>query len=163
MLSETMQAAMNAQIKNELYSGYLYLSMAAWAEGQNLPGFAHWMMVQAQEELGHAMKFYEFIHDRGGRVELQAIDQPPVAFAGPTDLFEKTLAHEKQVTARIHNLYKTAQEEGDFASVAFLQWFVTEQVEEERNAEQILALLKMAGEKGQALIMLDRSLAQRGE
>ena len=163
MLSEKMQAAMNAQIKNELYSGYLYLSMAAWAEAQNLLGFAHWMKLQAQEELAHAMKFYEFIHDRGGRVELQAIDQPPVTFAGPTDLFEKTLAHEKRVTAMIHNLYKMAQEEGDYASEVFLQWFVTEQLEEERNAEQILALLKMAGEKGQALIMLDRSLGQREE
>lgn len=162
MLSDKLQQAMNDQIKNELYSAYLYLSMAAWAEAQNLAGFAHWMKAQAQEELEHAMKFFGFIHERGGRVTLQAIDQPPVDFAGPTDLFEKTLAHEKQVTAMIHNLYKMAREEGDYASEIFLQWFVTEQVEEEQSAEQILELLKMAGEKGQALIMADRYLAQRG-
>ncbi|MBC7225013.1 MAG: ferritin [Anaerolineae bacterium] len=162
MLSDKLQQAMNDQIKNELYSAYLYLSMAAWAEAQNLPGFAHWMKAQAQEELGHAMKFFGFIHERGGRVTLQAIDQPPADFAGPTDLFATTLAHEKQVTAMIHNLYKMAREEGDYASEIFLQWFVTEQVEEEQSAEQILELLKMAGEKGQALIMADRYLAQRG-
>ena len=161
MLSETMQKAMNEQIKNELYSAYLYLSMAAYAEADNLPGFAHWMRVQSQEEVGHAMKFFDFICERGGRVELKAIGEPPVEFAGPTDLFEQTLAHEKQITATIHNLYEMASQENDYASRVFLQWFVTEQVEEEKSAAEILQVLKRAGEKGHALVMLDRQLAQR--
>jgi len=161
MLSEKMQDAMNEQIKNELYSAYLYLAMGAYAEDANLPGFANWMRLQTQEEVAHAMKFFDFINERGGRVELRAIDQPPAEFAGPTDLFEKTLEHEKLVTSMIHNLYKMATEEGDYASEIFLQWFVTEQVEEEKNADEILQILKVAGEKGQALFMLDRQLAQR--
>ncbi|MGQ9586214.1 MAG: ferritin [Anaerolineae bacterium] len=161
MLSETIQKAMNEQIKNELYSAYLYLSMAAYAEADNLPGFAHWMRVQSQEEVGHAMKFFDFICERGGRVELKAIGEPPVEFAGPTDLFEQTLAHEKQVTAMIHNLYEMASQENDYASQVFLQWFVTEQVEEEKSADEILQVLKRAGEKGHTLVMLDRQLAQR--
>jgi ferritin len=163
MLSKKMQDAINEQIKNELYSGYLYLAMAAYAEEQNLPGFAHWMKAQCQEEVEHAMKFFKYITERGGRVELKAIDQPPVEFASPTALFEETLAHEKKVTALINGLYDLALEEKDYASQVLLHWYIDEQVEEEAHASEILETLKMAGEKGQALVMMDRALASRGE
>lgn len=161
MLSKTLQDAMNEQIKNELYSAYIYLSMSAYCEAENLPGFAHWMRLQAQEEVGHAMKFYDFICDRGGRVALKAIDQPPIEFQSPLDVFEKTLEHEQKVTGMIHNLYALAVQEKDYPSQVFLQWFVDEQVEEEKNASQIVETLKMIGDQGPALIMLDRELAQR--
>jgi ferritin len=162
MLSNRLQDAMNEQIKNELYSAYLYLSMSAYCDAANLPGFAHWMQMQAQEEQAHAMKFYEFIYERGGRVVLQAIDQPPVEFQSPLAVFEETLEHEQKVTAMIHDLYALAVEEKDYASQAFLQWFVTEQVEEEASATQILETLNMIGDKGHALLMLDRELGRRG-
>lgn len=163
MLSKKMQDAINEQIKNELYSGYLYLAMAAYAEDQNLPGFAHWMKAQCQEEVEHAMKFFNYVAERGGRVELKAIDQPPVEFDSPTALFEETLAHEKKVTALINDLYELALEEKDYPSQVLLQWYIEEQVEEESTAEGILETLKMAGEAGQALVMMDRALAHRGE
>ena len=162
MLNKTIQDAMNEQIKNELYSAYLYLSMSAYCEAANLSGFAHWMRVQAQEEVSHAMKFYEFIYGRGGRVVLQAINQPPVEFQSPLDVFEQTLGHEQKVTAMIHELYTLAVQEKDYASQAFLQWFVTEQVEEEDSATQIVETLKMIGDKRHALLMLDRELGGRG-
>jgi ferritin len=162
-LSKKMQDALNEQIKEELYSSYIYLAMAAYCESINLPGFAHWMRGQSQEELEHAMKFYGYVHDRGGVVVLQALDQPPATYAGPTDVFEKTLEHEQYITGRIHNLYTLAVEEKDYASLGILQWFVDEQVEEEQSATEILELLRMVGDKGQGLIMLDRQLARRGE
>jgi ferritin len=161
-LSRKMQDALNAQIKEELFSSYIYLSMAAYCEANNLPGFAHWMRVQSQEELEHALKFYDFINDRGGRVTLQAIDQPPTEFKSATDVFEQTLAHEQFITGKIHTLYAMAVEDKDYASQIMLQWFVNEQVEEEKNASEILAMLKLVGDKGQGLIMLDRQLARRG-
>jgi ferritin len=161
MLSKTLLDEMNEQIKHELYSAYLYLSMAAQSEAMNLPGFAHWMRLQAQEEVGHAMRFYDFIYDRGGRVVLQAIDQPPSEFASPLAMFEQTLEHERKVTARINHIYSLAVQEKDFASQSFLNWFVDEQVEEEKNASLILETLKMIGEKGHALVMLDRELGKR--
>jgi ferritin len=160
-LTGTMQDALNAQIKEELFSSYIYLSMAAYCEAINLPGFAHWMRAQSQEELEHAMKFYEFINERGGRVVLQALDQPPIEFEGPTAVFQKTLEHEQYITGKIHDLYTLAVEEKDYAAQVFLQWFVNEQVEEEQSAGEILEMLKMIGDKGQGLIMLDRQLAQR--
>jgi ferritin len=160
-LSKKMQDALNEQIKEELASAYIYLSMAAYCESINLPGFAHWMRAQTNEEMEHAMKFYGYIHSRGGRVILEAIDKPPAEFEGPVDVFEKTLAHEQYITGRIHNLYGMAVAEKDYASLSTLQWFVDEQVEEEENATQILEMLKMAGDKGQALIMIDRHLASR--
>jgi ferritin len=161
-LSKKMQDALNEQIKEEIASAYIYLSMAAYCESINLGGFAHWMANQSNEELSHAMKFYNYIYDRGGRVVLEAIDKPASEFAGPTDVFEKTLAHEQFITGRIHNLYAMAVEEKDYASQGVLQWFVNEQVEEEKTASDILEMLKMVGDKGQGLIMLDRQLAQRG-
>jgi len=158
-----MQDAINEQIKNELYSGYLYLAMAAYAEAQNLPGFAHWMKAQCQEEVEHAMKFFGHVAERGGRVELRAIDEPPVEFDSPTALFEMTLEHEKKVTGLINDLYELALAEKDYASQVLLQWYIGEQVEEEANATEILETLRMAGGKGQALVMMDRALARRGE
>jgi ferritin len=119
------------------------------------------MRMQAEEEVSHAMKFYQFIHERGGRVVLQAIDQPPVEFQSPLNAFEQTLEHEQKVTAMIHDLYTLAAQEKDYASQAFLQWFVTEQVEEEDSATQIVETLKMIGDKGHALLMLDRELGRR--
>ncbi|NPV86506.1 MAG: ferritin [Anaerolineae bacterium] len=163
MLSKAMIDKMNDQIKNELYSAYLYLSMCAYFEDKDLPGFAHWMKIQAGEEQEHAMKFFEYLTDRGARVSLQAIDQPPAEFETPTAVFEETLAHEKKVTALIHSLYELAVSEKDYASQEFLNWFVKEQVEEEKNASAILATLKMTGDKGSALVMLDRELGKRDE
>jgi ferritin len=162
-LGKKMQDALNAQIKEELFSAYIYLSMAAYYESTNLTGFAHWMKVQSQEEVEHALKFYGYIQSRGSRVVLEALPQPPVEFEGPTAVFQKTLEHEQYITGRIHDLYAMAAEEDDYASLGLLQWFVDEQVEEEKNATEILNFLKMIGDKGQGLIMLDRQLAQRGK
>lgn len=162
MLSKALQKALNEQINREFYSSYLYLSMAAYAQSQNLPGFAHWMKLQQQEEIDHAMRIYKYIHERGGHVELAAIQQPPADFKSPTALFQDALNHERSITAHINKLYEKALKENDYASQVMLQWFIEEQVEEEAAASEILETLKMAGEKGQALIMLDRQLARRG-
>lgn len=161
MLNPTVQGAMNEQIKHEFYSAYLYLSMAAHCESTNLPGFAHWMRMQEQEEKIHGIKFFDFIHERGGRVVLQAIDQPPAKFESPLDVFEKVLEHEQKVTELINDLYALAIQERDYASQVFLQWFITEQVEEEDSANQIIETFKMIENDRQALLMLDRELATR--
>ena len=161
-LSKKMQDALNEQIKEEMASAYIYLAMAAYCESINLPGFARWMQAQSNEELAHAMKFYGYINERGGRVIFQALEQPETEFEGPVDVFEKTLAHEQYITGRIHKLYALATEEKDYASTGLLQWFVDEQVEEESNATEILDILKMIGDKGQALFMVDRQLGSRG-
>ena len=162
MLSRTVQEAMNEQIKNEFYSAYQYLSMAAYCESVNLPGFARWMRMQAREEVEHAMKLYDFILDRGGRVLLQAMDQPVADFGSPLEVFEQALEHEQRVTAMINGLYGLAVKENDYASQTFLQWFVTEQVEEEKNAGDVVETLKMIGDKSEALFLLDRELGGRG-
>ncbi len=163
MLSKTVQDTINEQIKNELYSAYLYLSMSAYCEAANLHGFAHWMRVQSQEEVSHAMKFFGFVFDRGGRVALQAIDQPPVDFKSPLDLFQQTLQHEQKVTGLINHIYELATKENDYATQTFVQWFITEQVEEEKNASQILEQLKAIGDQPAALFMLDGFLGKRGD
>jgi ferritin len=154
---------MNVQINKEMYSGYLYLAMAAHFESQNLPGFAHWMTAQAGEELEHAMKFFAFLNELGERVVLEAIDKPETEFADPVKVFEQVLAHEKYVTGRIHLLYKMAMDANEYPTQMFLQWFVKEQVEEEANATAILEMLKIGGDKGNALLMIDRHLAGRKE
>lgn len=161
MLSKVMQDGINEQIKNELYSAYLYLSMSAHFEAANLSGFAHWMRLQSQEEVLHVMKFFDFVNNRNGRVVLQAIDQPPVEFESPLDIFEQTLEHERKVTTMINRLYKLALEESDYPTQVMLQWFIEEQVEEEASAEQIVGMLQMIGDETQSLIMLDRELGQR--
>jgi len=158
-----MQDAINEQIKNELYSAYLYLSMAAYFESQTLPGFAHWMRVQAKEEQGHAMKFFDFVVDRGGRVTLQAIDQPPIEFESALDVFKKTLAHEQKVTGLVNRLYELALRENDYPTQILLQWFITEQVEEEKNASQIVDKLQMIEDKCHAVLVMDQELGRRGK
>jgi ferritin len=163
MLSKNMLTEMNDQIKHEMYSSYLYLSMSAHFEAQNLPGFARWMRVQAQEELEHAMKFFDYLVDRGGKVILQALAQPPVEFGTPEAIFTQVLEHEQFVTARINTLYALAVKESDFASQVFLNWFVIEQIEEEKNATGILETLKMIGDKSTAVYQIDRHVGKRGE
>ena len=162
MLSKMVQDAMNEQVNNEFYSSYQYLAMAAYCESVNLPGFAQWMRTQSQEETEHAMKFYDFILDRNGRVVLQAIEGPVIEFGSPLEVFEQALEQEQKVTAMINDLYGLAVRESDYASQAFLQWFVTEQVEEEKNAGDIAETLKMVGDKSEMLFLLDRELGQRG-
>ncbi len=161
MFSRKVQDVMNDQIQRELESAYIYLSMAAYFDSANLPGFAHWMRVQFQEEQAHAFKFYDFVNDRGGQVLLQAIGQPPVKFQSPLDAFEKALAHEEKITGHINDLYALATEEKDIASQGLLQWFVDEQIEEEKNVGDIVDMLKKIGDSNHALIMLDRELGQR--
>jgi len=163
LLDKAVEEAMNEQIKNELFSAYQYLSMAAYCESENLPGFAQWMRAQAREETAHAMKFYDFILDRNGRVLLRGIDEPVVGFGSPLEVFERALEHEKKVTTMIHDLYGLAVRKNDYASQTFLQWFVTEQVEEEKNAGDVVETLKMVGDKSEALFLLDRELGQRRE
>jgi ferritin len=162
MLGKEIQDAMNEQMKSEFYAAYQYLSMAAYCESENLPGFAHWMRTQAQEETQHAMKFYDFILDRNGRVVLQAVEEPVVEFGSPLEVFERALEHEQRVTAMINDLYGLAVRENDYASQTFLQWFVTEQVEEEKNAGDVVETLKMIGDRSEALFLLDRELGRRG-
>jgi ferritin len=163
MISKTLQDAINEQINKELYSSYLYLSMAAHFEAANLPGFAHWMRVQYQEEVAHAMKFFDFLNDRGGKVVLKAIDQPQTEWKTSLEIFEMVYEHEQLVTGLINKLYELALKEKDYPTQVLLHWYIDEQVEEEAHATEILATLKMAGEKGQALVMMDRALAKRGE
>jgi ferritin len=161
MLSQAMQDAINDQVKHEFYSAYLYLAMSAYCESVNLPGFAHWMRLQSQEELSHGLKLFDHVHERGGRARLHAIDQPPDDFRSPLDIFQKSLEHEQKVTGMIHRLYALAVKENDYAAQVLLQWFITEQVEEEKNAGQIVEQLKLIGDQGAAVLMLDRQLAAR--
>ncbi|MCS7061996.1 MAG: ferritin [Anaerolineae bacterium] len=162
MINKKVEQAINEQIKHELYSSYLYLAMANYFESIHLPGFAHWMKVQSEEERGHAMKFIEHLNDRGGRVVLQALDQPPADFGEPLKAFEQVQAHEQKVTALIHALYDIAVQESDKPSQTLLQWFIDEQVEEEKNADLIVNQLKMIAGHPSGLLMLDRALAARG-
>ena len=161
MLSKEVQKAIGEQINDEFYSAYLYLSMSAYCGTLNLLGFAHWMRLQSQEEVTHAMKLFDFVHDRGGHVVLKAIDQPPAKFKSPLDVMDQALAHERQVTAMIHKLYEFATKQKDYATLAQLQWFLLEQVEEEKNASEIVQQLKLAGNQGPALLLLDRQLGGR--
>jgi ferritin len=161
MLKKTIQDAINEQINKELYSAYLYLAMAAYFDANNLPGFAHWMRAQYREETEHAMKFYHYVNERGGRVVLKAIDEPQAEFGSPLKVFEQTFEHEQFVTSLINKLYELALGEKDYATQSLLKWYIDEQVEEEANASYIVETLKQVGEKGNGLILLDRQLAQR--
>lgn len=163
MLSKAIQDALNEQINAELYSGYLYLSMAAHFQARNLTGFSHWMQVQSREEVGHAVKIFGFVNDRGGQVVLKAIAGPPTEFDTPLGVMRDALEHEREVTARIHKLYALAVKENDYAAQVMLHWFIDEQVEEERTLEEIVAKLELVGEQGTALFMMDRSLGERSE
>lgn len=161
MLSQNMQKAFNGQINKEMYSAYLYMAMSAHTAEVGLKGFANWLMVQFHEEMLHAMKFYEFVQSRGGSVELQAIEQPPAQWKNPLEMFEKVLEHEQFVTKSINDLVDLAREEHDHASEIFLQWYVTEQVEEEESANDIITQLKLVGDSPQGIMMLDKDLSQR--
>ena len=161
MLSKAMQDAINEQIKNELYSAYLYLAMSNYYEEKNLGGFANWLKVQFQEEQGHALKFMEYIQERGGQVVLKAIDQPPSSFGTNMEVFQQVLEHEKKVTGWIYKLYELALKENDYPTQLMLQWFINEQVEEEKNASDIIASLGMIEAHETAVLMLDHDLGHR--
>lgn len=161
MISETMQQQINEQINAELYSAYLYLAMEAYFHAQGLAGFAAWMRVQTQEEMAHAMKMYDFIFARGGRVELQEISRPPLAWDSPLQAFEAAYSHETMVTGRINKLVDLAIRESDHASNNFLQWFVSEQVEEEQSAAAVVDKLKLLGKSTEGLFQLDKELGTR--
>ena len=161
MISEKLQDALNNQITAELYSSYLYLSMVAYFESINLTGAAQWMRCQAQEEVLHAMKFFDFIHERGGTVTLGAIDAPPVVWDSALAAFQNAYEHEQKVTGMINNLVDMALDERDHATNNFLQWFVAEQVEEEATADDVVQKIKLAGDKGGGLFMIDRELGSR--
>ena len=161
-IGKPMQDALNEQINKEFFSSYLYLSMAAYFEDKNLTGFAHWMQLQADEEREHAMKFYKYILDSGGRVQLKAIDAPATEWKSNLEVAEQVAEHEAKVTASIHHLYELALNEKDYAAQVMLQWFITEQVEEEKNATELVAKLRLIEERGTAVLMLDHRLSKRG-
>lgn len=160
-MNKRMEDALNEQVNAEMFSSYLYLSMSAYFADMNLNGFANWMRVQAQEELAHAMKFFDYINERGGRIELKVIEQPRKEWGSVIEAMEETYKHEQLVTSLINNLVNVAIEEKDHASNNFLQWFVSEQVEEEAHASELLSELKMIEGKGPALFMIDRELKTR--
>ena len=162
MSSNTVVKAMNDQVAMEFHAAYLYLSMAGYLESENLPGFASWMRMQYQEEVTHALRFFDFLLEAGDKVELQAIPKPVASFKGPLDVFKKALAHEKRVMASITKIYETAVKAKDYPAQIMLQWFINEQQEEERTASDIIAKLELVGDNGPALLMLDRELGSRG-
>jgi ferritin len=161
MLKGTIEKAVNGQINAELYSAYLYLSMSAYFESNNLPGFAQWMSVQANEEQEHAMKFFKYVLERGGKITLASIDAPPKEWKSPLDAFESVYKHELKVTGLIHKLVDLARSEKDVATENFLMWYVDEQVEEEAHSDAILQKLKLIKDSPNGLYMLDRELAAR--
>lgn len=161
MVSGKLEKALNKQLNMELFSAYLYAAMAAYFEHKNLNGFANWMKIQFQEEMMHATKFYEYIHDVGGRVELDAIAKPPGDYKSPLAVFEDALGHEQAVTKAIYKLMDLALEESHHATTAFLQWFVTEQVEEEKVADDIVKRLQLVGNSPEGLFLMDNELGQR--
>jgi ferritin len=163
MISQALQEAINQQITHELYSAHLYLSMSAYFACNTFPGMAKWMRVQAAEETTHALKFFDYVNDRSGRVVMGAIGQPPTEFESPLDVFQKALEHERKVTGLINNLYALALKENDYATQVMLQWFVNEQVEEEKNATEIVEQLRRLGPSTGGLIHYDRQLGKRGE
>jgi ferritin len=161
-ISKGMQQALNDQINKEFGAAYLYLSMAAYFSAKHLSGFARWMRLQAAEEAKHAMKIFDFLEDRGGRVNLEPLAGPPPEFATPLAGFEHARDHEAVVSAGIHTLYEMAGKEKDWASQAMLQWFITEQVEEEKTSSEIVETLRMIGDNSSGLYMFDKELGGRG-
>lgn len=161
MIKREIQDAINTQIRHELYAAYLYLGMTAYFESRSLSGFGHWMRLQSREELGHAMRLVDFLIDRGGTVELGAIDAPGLGFDTPLEVMQAALAHERKVTSSIEDLYELALEHRDYAAQVLMQWFVTEQVEEEKSAGEIVDQLELAGDSPSALLVLDGRLGER--
>ena len=163
MISTAMQSAINEQINKEFFSSYLYLSMAAYFENKNLPGFAQWMHVQADEERGHGMKLFEHLLERGGKVELKGIGAPQIDWKTNLDVFTHVQEHEAAVTSSINTLYELAHTEKDYPAQVLLHWFITEQVEEEKNAASIVQQLELIDARGTAVLMLDHQLGKRGK
>lgn len=161
MISKKLQDAINEQINREFYSEFLYASMRAWFAGQTLNGFATWMEVQVREEHAHAMGFYTYLLDRGGKVELKAIKKPPMEFKDPMTAFKMTLEHEHFITKSINELMDLAITEKDHAMKSFLQWYVDEQVEEENNDETIIGKLNIIKDRPEGLLFLDKELGLR--
>ena len=161
MLNNAMEDALNEQINREMYSAYLYMSRSSFSTHSGLKGVANWFMVQYHEEMLHAMKLYEHLNLRGGRAMLKAISKPPSEFESPLKMFQQTLEHERYITKSINELMDLAIAEKDHASQIFLQWYVTEQVEEENNDSVIIAQLKIIDKDAQGLMLLDKDLAVR--
>ena len=162
MIGKAMEKALNGHVGEELYSAHLYLAMSAWCDAANLPGFAKWLRAQYEEERAHALKLFDYLLGQGAKVELPAVGQPPARFKSVLDVFQQVVAHEKKVTAAIHALVALAVKEGDYATQGELQWFVKEQVEEERNAQTWAAHLGMIGDKSAAILNLDHRAGKRG-
>ena len=162
-LSAKMQAAMNEQMRREFGAYYLYLAMAAWFGYRNFDGFSQWMRVQAQEEALHAMKFFDYINDRSGTITLEALDKPRANWKTVLAVFEAAKAHEAQVSNGISQLYELALAEKDYASQAMLQWFITEQVEEEKTSTHIVETLRILGDSASGLLIYDRELGARNQ
>ena len=162
MLNAKIQDALNRQINAELFSSYLYLSMSAYFESKDLKGMAHWMRIQSGEETAHGMRFFDHINDRGGQVTLTQIDAPKTSWKSPLEAFEDAYKHEQKITGMIGNLMNLVGAEKDGAGHDFLEWFCREQVEEESNAQLIVAQLKLVGDKGLGLFLLDQELGKRG-
>jgi ferritin len=163
MISVSMQEALNAQINLEQYSAQLYLAMSAHCDAKSFKGFAHWLRIQAAEESAHATKLIEFLLDRGGKLELRAIPAPPVEFGGIIQVFEQTLEHEKAITSKINALFERSRNEKDYASEIALQWYVSEQVEEEASVSEIVDHLHAVGDKGGGIWYLDSKMGKRGK
>ncbi len=161
MISKRLEDAINAQINAEMYSAYLYLSMAQYFESVGLKGFANWMTVQFQEEQFHAFKFIDYINERGGRVILKPIEQPKTEWNSPLEVMEDTLKHEEKVTSLINNLINLSMDEKDHMTTNFLQWYIAEQVEEESNDKEIIDKIKLVGDRGNGMFMLDKELGAR--
>jgi len=161
MISKTVEEALNKQVNREFYSAYLYLAMSSYFENENLKGFAHWMRVQAKEETTHAMKIYDFIIGRGGRADFLGIEAPKAKWSSAGKVFEEAYAHEQKVTGMINALLELAMREKDYASIEMLQWFVKEQVEEEKQVFDVLAQIKMVGDTPGHLLYIDRHVGKR--
>jgi ferritin len=163
MFKKEVLEGLNTQIRNEIESAYIYLSMSAYCETQNLPGIAKWLRIQWEEEISHAMKLFDYVNARGGQVVLQGIEKPPAKYKTPVSIFEHVLEHEQAVTASITKLYELSLKEKDYPTQIELQWFIKEQVEEEKHAAEIIELFKRAGDGGAMLLMLDRQLGLRAK
>lgn len=162
MLSDRMQKAINDQINAELYSSYMYAAMSMYFESVDMSGAAAWMKAQAGEELVHAGKFMDFVNERGGRVLLKAVEEPPAEWDSVLDAFKAALGHEEKVSSMINGLVTLAREERDHMTDNFLQWFVAEQVEEEASAAEVVRKLKLVGSSGGGMFMIDNELGRRG-
>ncbi len=161
MLSKNMNEVLNQQIQAEFQASYLYLAMSSYCEELNLPGFGGWLRTQSDEERAHALRLFDFLLSREGHIELREIDRPPSGFGSALEMFESVLEHEQEVTKGIDEAYGAALEERDNATAVELQWFITEQVEEEKTAGDIVAQLRMVGDDTVALLMVDREMATR--